>query len=820
MRVPLSWLKEYVDITLSVEELAERLTLAGLEVTSVEKIGDWWDREHILVGQIVEVRPHPNADRLTLPVVDYGGPRPMQMVTGAPNITVGSSGQKVVVALAGAELIDGYSDEERHFILKPTTIRGVRSGAMVCSEKELGLSDDHTGILVLPEDAPVGVPLADYLGDVVFDIDLTPNLARCLSIVGVAREVAALTGQTLRKPEMDMLAEGPAAEEQVEVVIDEPDLCARYCAVVIRGVKVGPSPYWVQRRLMLSGIRPLNNIVDITNYVMLELGQPLHAFDYERLHGPSGNLPPVERPIIRVRRAHKGEHFVTLDGQDRELDEDILLITDGAGPVAVAGVMGGLDSEIREDTRVVLLEAASFDMIGNRVASQRLRLLSEASHRFGRGVPPSLSEPAARRAAEMIRTIAGGQIQDGVVQAYPRPQRQIAVPLNVDRARAVLGLPVTDEEIERILTALEFEVSREDTRWMVTVPQSRLDVEIEEDLYEEIARVYGYDRFPQTLMHSELPSLHDDRAIRAEEFLRDVLVACGIQEAITYSLTDWRLEALLDDRLTESDYLKTVNPLSSDRQWLRRSVLPGLLIAARDNFRHTDQVALFEIGNCFVPVDGRELPDEVLKLGFVIGGLREGRSWLLAEPDARDFFDGKGVLDEIGERFRVPLEIKATSMAGLHPGRAAAVSLKGGSQIGYIGELHPLVREQFDLPEFRICVCELKVAPLFEAWVERPHLEPVSRYPAVIQDMALIVPEEVSASMVEEYIRQTGRGLVTSVTLFDVYTGDPIPAGYRNLAFRLSYQAPDRTLTAEEVRRLHNRIGRRLERELGAQLRE
>jgi len=822
MRAPISWLREYVDITMPIEDLAERLTLAGLEVKSIDRVGDWWDRGRVVVGRVLRVEPHPNADRLTLPVVDYGGPQPIQVVTGAPNIRVGEAGAKVALALTGARLLDGYADEKRWITLKPSRIRGVPSEGMVCSEKELGLSDQHEGILLLPDDAPVGMPLADYLGDTVLDIDVTPNLARCLSIIGIAREVAALTGSTLKLERPQMKAEGPPAGEQISVEIADPDLCPRYTATIIRGIKAGQSPFWMQRRLQMCGVRPISNIVDITNYVMLEWGQPLHAFDYNRLRGPSGKTPPDDKPVIRVRRARRGETITTLDGQVRELDPDILLITDGGGPIAVAGVMGGLDSEITADTKDVVLEAAAFDLYGNRVASKRLRLTSEAAARFGRGVPPALVDQASSRATELMRTVAGGTIQAGIVDAYPVPQPRVVVPLSPDRARRRLGLDIADSEMALLLSSLQFEIDRSSEPWQVTVPDHRLDVAIEADLYEEIGRAYGYEKLPATRLRDELPPEHDDREVRGEEVLRNLLVAAGLQEVITYSLVDCHLEAPLQPNgsVSEDDYVRVVNPLSADRQWMRRLILPGLLGAARDNAHYTESLRLFEIGRVFEPVAGEELPNEPSHCAAVMVGPAEAPYWGAAQPRYLDFFDCKGALEEVAGRMGVKLRFSALKREGMHPGKTAAISLEDGAEIGYLGELHPAVRSFYGLPERPTLVWELSLKPLIGAWVEHAPVEPVSRFPPVIQDLALILSQDIPESLVEEEIRRAGGSLLTSVRLFDVYSGDPIPPGERNLAFRLVYSATDRTPSEEEVRRTHSRIGRRLVERLGARLRQ
>ncbi|HSJ56132.1 MAG TPA: phenylalanine--tRNA ligase subunit beta, partial [Anaerolineae bacterium] len=426
MKVPIKWLKDYVDITLPLDELIERLTLAGLEVGAVERIGDWWDRAKIVVGEVLAVRQHPDADRLVLVDVAYGGVEVEQCVTGAPNLFpykgAGPVSLKVAFAMEGAELYDGHQEGFVKTRLKRTKIRGVPSRAMVCSEKELGLSDAHEGIMFLPEDAPVGMALADYLGDVVLDLDLTPNLARAYNMLGVAREVAALTGQRVRYPDTSWTAEGPPAADLVSVVIQDPDLCSRFTASVIRDVEIGPAPAWMQDRVRRAGMRPISNIVDITNYVMLEYGQPLHAFDYDKLVARAGG----GRPTIIVRRAHPGETMMTLDNVLRTFGEDTLLITDTAGPIGIAGVMGGLETEIDDSTRHILLEAANFNFINIRRTAQELRLPSEAAARFGRGIHPALAELGSRRASELMRRLAGGTISRRLVDAYPvRPEHVV-----------------------------------------------------------------------------------------------------------------------------------------------------------------------------------------------------------------------------------------------------------------------------------------------------------------------------------------------------------------------------------------------------------
>ncbi len=820
MRVPLSWLKEYVDIgDISVDELAERLTLAGLEVVGIERIGDWWDRDKIFVGQIVRVDPHPNADRLTLPTVEYGGPEPITVVTGAPNIRVGDVGQKVALALAGAVLIDGYSEDRRKTVLKPTKIRGVRSAGMVCSERELGLSDSHEGILILPDDAPVGMPLADYLGDVVFDLDLTPNLARCFSIIGVAREVAALLGRPLKVEEPTMEATGPSIEGQIDLEIADPDLCARYTAALIKGVKIGPSPWWMQRRLTLAGMRPINNIVDITNYVMLEWGQPLHAFDYHVLRPRPGKTHP---PAIIVRRARPGEKMTTLDGVERQLNEDMLLICDGAGPVAIAGVMGGLESEVTEQTTDILLESANFDAINNRRTAQVLRMNTEASARFGRGIAPSMTVRAARRAAQLMRELAGGEIAQGLADLYPRPQQTVGVTFTTAEVERILGVRMSVDEIVDILRRLEFQCRVEGETIHAAVPDHRLDVRIPADIMEELARIYGYDRIPSTLLADELPPQRRFHQLETEEFIRDVLAGCGLQEVITYSLTSLEVEGRLypeGESPRPADYIRLANPLTSEREYLRRSLKAGLLATAAANLRHTPQVSIFEIGAVFEPVEGELLPREPMRLAMAMAGPRQPLAWHTPAPENMDFFDLKGVIEVLMERLGLDEAAyePAQEMPFL-PGRAAVVRI-GEDVAGIFGEVHPLVKERFELPSVPVCLAEFNLDLLVRSAKRTPYVESLPRYPGVAEDIAVVVDREVPAEQVRKAIMEAGAPLLRRADLFDVYQGPQIPENKKNLAFSLLYQAPDRTLTDEEVRRYHQRIVQHLEKTLGATLR-
>ncbi|NOZ28423.1 MAG: phenylalanine--tRNA ligase subunit beta [Chloroflexi bacterium] len=833
MKAPLSWLKDFVDITMSVEELAERLTLAGLEVDHIEHIGADWDREKIVVGQIIRVDPHPNADRLTLATVDYGADEPLTVVTGAPNVKQYEGKPlpgplKVAFAMVGAELIDGYADDGRKMKLKPAKIRGIRSEGMVCSEKELGLSDEHTGILYLPADAPVGMPLADYMGDVVLDFDIKGGFAYLYSIVGIAREIAALTDQKARLDVLTILDRQPVEIRPdapwLDLEIADPDLCARYSAAMIRGVQIGPSPDWMQQRLRRAGMRPINNIVDITNYVMLELGQPLHAFDYAKLRPRPGE----DRPAIIVRRARPGERMTTLDGVERELDPEMLLITDGGGPVAIAGVMGGLESEVTEATTDILLESANFDYINNRRTAKALNLPSEAATRFGKRVDPELTVKALARACQLLEELAGGKVEPLYADLYPGRKEPTVIDLRLRDVPRILGADVSRAEVERILHSLEFDTaSAGEGILRVTVPSYRLDVTQPVDLIEEIGRIWGYDRLPSTLIQDELPPQRDNPQFQLEERVRDLLVGAGLQEVITYTLISPSLEGKLypGQPVDESRYIGLANPMSSERTHLRRTLAANLLTTIRSHLRYVDRVALFEIGRVYLKQEGQDLPDEEPRLGIAMTGPRGLDGWLDKDSEPLDFFDLKGVVEILLDRLDIgPIEYRPIEHPTYQPGRSAEIVLvEEGSgeavRLGTLGEVHPVVREAFDLPAQRVGLAELSLRPLIARYGHIRTLQPISPFPAVKEDLAIVVDQDIPATRVEEVIRKAGGRLLQAVRLFDVYQGASIPEGKKSLAYALTYQALDRTLTDEEVASIRARIIRRLERELGAQLR-
>jgi len=828
LRVPIKWLQDYVDIDLTPQELAERLTVAGLEVESVTGIGAEWGREAVVVGAIEKVLPHPNADRLCLVQVAYGKPEPLTVVTGAPNMLrylsepLPSPAPRVPFAMVGAELIDGHASDGRKLKLKAGNIRGVRSEGMVCSEKELGLSEEHEGILILPDDAPVGAPLVEYLGDAVLEFDIKGGFAHLMCIYGIARETAAILGGTLRD---DVLRAArpdglkPSNEPPyLKLEVTDAAMCPRYTVTLIEGITVQPSPFWLQQRLLRAGMRPINAVVDATNYVMLELGQPTHAFDYKTLRPEKKGQPP----LIRVRPAHPREKMHTLDGVERTFDDRMLLITDGGGPVGIAGVMGGLESEITDGTTTVLLESANFEFLNTRRTSQLLKLRTEASDRFGKRLDPELALQGGLRCAHLIAELCGGTVHTVVGDLYPDLRTQAPIELRPDFVTRLLGVEVPGEEILRILRALEFQVEGSDPL-VVTPPSHRMDVSIAADLVEDVGRIHGYDRMPHTLIGDEMPPQERNLRLEGTELMRDVLTGCGLDEIITYSMISLEDERRLHpDRapVDESTYLRVQNPLSAERAHLRRRLLAEGLNTTRANLRFGRRVAIFEVGAAFWPQPGAVLPDEPARLCVLLTGPRDPASWLDgAEPAGFDFFDVKGLVETLLERLEVP---EATwdygADAAYHPGRSAVLKI-GGAVVGQLGELHPRVVDAFGLPAQPVCAAELDVGALLHQWREDRQMTVLSSHPPVYEDLAFVVAETVPAEQVRALIAETGRPLVRDVALFDLYRGDQVGPGRKSLAYALTYQADDRTLTDDEVAKVRTRIVKRLTKELEAQLR-
>ncbi|HEY70386.1 MAG TPA: phenylalanine--tRNA ligase subunit beta [Anaerolineae bacterium] len=851
MRVPFSWLQDFVKIDISIEEIARRLTMAGLEVEEVQYVGLplpsgktegragghsgpetkttglAWEPDKIVVGSILEVMSHPNADRLVLCRLD-DGEQEHTLVTGAPNLFpfkdkgALSHPLKVAYAREGARIFDGHSTGQELTTLKRAEIRGVESYSMACSEKELGISDDHEGVILLDEDAPTGTPLVDYMGDAVFDIAVKPNTARVASILGVARELAALTGAKLKEPSYNVTSKGSPIETLVEIEIQEPELNPRFVLGYIEGIATGPSPYWMQRRLTLAGMRPINCIVDATNYVMLEIGEPLHAFDYDALASRTEGA----KPKIITRLPESGESLTTLDGEQRQLDDFTVLVCDTAGPLSIAGVIGGAETEVGEQTKRVLLEGAAWDFINIRRTLSAQRIDSEASYRFSRGVHPAMADRAVRRALELMRSLTGGTVAQGLIDAYPLPPKDPVVEITPEDVQRWLGIDLKPKEMAEILRRLQFEVETKGNTVHARTPDHRLDIGEgnvgKADLMEEIARQYGYDRIPETLITDELPPLYGNPDLVLEERVRDLLVSLGLQEVITYRLTSIQREARHLPPASPRDdkpYVHLANPITSDRVVMRHSLLASVLEIVERNAHVRDRIALFEIGPVFLGSEEGALPDEVLKLVIALTGPRALPTWQDTDEGRMDFFDLKGILVELLKDLHLEnIRFEPHEHPSFHPGKCARVMI-ADKHVGYLGEIHPLVRENYDLPETPLMAADMNLQTILAGVPERYDLAQVPTFPPVLEDLAIVVEEELRAQEVEDQIRSAGGSMLVDVRLFDLYRGDQIGAGKKSLAYALTYQAPDRTLTDEEVAKVRGRIIKHLEKKLKSKLR-
>ncbi len=801
MLVSLKWLADYVSLPSSPKELAARLTIAGVKVERIITSGSEWD--DIAVGQVLAVDPHPNADRLSLVTVDVGGAETSRVVCGAPNVAVG---QKIAFGAVGARVFDGHTGKLE--VLKPAKIRGVDSSGMVLSEKELGLSDEHTGILVLSDAAPVGVPLRDHLGDTIFDLEITPNRPDLLSVLGVAWEAAAQARSKVQEPErVYPETSNVTAASRTSVTIEDRDLCSRYIAGIVERVKIGPSPEWMQERLRSAGMRPINNVVDITNYIMLEYGQPLHAFDYRKLAGGK----------IIVRRARPGETMTTLDGVERKLAREMLVIADDKRPVAIAGVMGGSDAEVTDATTMILLESACFNPVSIRATSTTLGLRTEASVRFEKGLHPELANVAARRAMKLLVEVAGGRAAKGLVDTYAVKRTDTRVVVSKERIHQVLGVELTPALVRNTLSDLGFGCRHmPPDAYVVRVPYWRTDVTIPDDVVEELARVTGYDRIESMSLRGGIPTLEHDRLRAARERLRNAAVAAGLQEIITYPLTNTdTLSAVVSaEELSFRPPPRLENPMSSEQVVMRSSLRASLLSAVAANLRwQKGVVAVFESARVFLSREG-DLPEEREHLTAAVAGKRPGR-WGEPLQENVDFFDAKGLLEDLLSRAGLAVEFQPHAEHGLLKGRTALFSA-ASEPVGVIGQAHPQTAARFGIegPAF---IFDIDVEAALGALPERVKALAPSRFPVVMQDLAFVVDRPVPARKVQQLIESNS--LVAEARLFDTYEGPPLPEGKRSLAFAVHFQAPDRTLTDAEVADARRRIERRLERELGAELR-
>ena len=802
MLVSLKWLKDYVDIDLSATELADRLTMSGLEVDAVhETVPAFSD---VVVAKILSVKPHPNAEKCFLCNVTTGEAT-YPVVCGAGNIR---AGDVVPLARVGAAIAGGYT-------IKSSKIRGEVSEGMLCSEQELGIGDDASGIMILSKDFSPGRDLADVidLKDTVFDIGITPNRSDCLSIVGIAREVAAITGAKIRYPQITVSESEEDVHGITSVEILDPDLCPRYSARIIRNVKVAPSPLWMRRRLEAVGLRAINNIVDITNFVMMEWGQPLHAFDFRFL----------EEGRIVVRRSREGESFTSLDEKERTLGPDTLLICDGVKPVAIAGIMGGLNSEVKDDTETILLESAYFNPSSIRISAKWLGMNTDAAFRFGRGVDPDGVIRASDRAAQLIAELAGGTVCKGCVDEYPRTVQTAAhIPLRVKRVNDILGTDIEDDEIVGALKTIEMEVHKKGKgRYDVTPPTYRVDITREIDLIEEVARLYGYDRIPVTLPDVSVMTSAGERKKILEYRIREVLKGSGYSEIITYSFISPDSVNILG--LNEDDerrnLVKIKNPLTEDQAVMRSTLVYGLLEAMKKNAcAGCFKLRVFEMGRIFIHKRKGELPVEKNRLGGLLTGLRNDDIWSSKEMNG-DFYDLKGCIENILDDLKMP-GVHFTSGHGealLHPGKSCAI-YAGNQMLGFLGEIHPDILIKMDLKNPAV-VFEMDMDILAACYSGLIVYHEPPKFPSVTRDVAFLVPQRLEAEEMLRLSRSTNKELLEKVSIFDVYSGKSIPQGMKSLGLRFAYRASERTLTDDEVNEIHGAIIKRMVDVTGAKIR-
>lgn len=816
MRVSYDWLKTMIDLPESPEELSAEYIRTGTEVEAIDTVGESFD--HVVTAQVLEKTPHPDSDHMYVCRVDVGmanvdadgNPEPLQIVCGAQNF---EAGDHIVTAMVGAELPGDVK-------IKKSKLRGVASCGMNCSARELGLGGDHSGIMILPEDAPVGMPLAEYLGtsDAVLDCEITPNRPDCLSMIGIARETGAIFNRDFKVELPAIKAEvGRATADELSVAIADEGLCDRYVARIVRNVKVGPSPDWMVKRLNALGIRPHNNIVDITNYVMMLTGQPLHAFDLSTFVERDG-----KRSVV-VRAAHEGEKFQTLDGENRVLDAGMGLITDGERPVALAGVMGGMDSEITDATVDVMVESACFDAGRTSHTSRDLALISDASIRFERQVDETGCIDVANVTCALIEELAGGEVAPGYVDVYPAPKVIEPVSLRYQRILDICGAPIERDFVVSSLTRLgcTVEVAGED--YLVTPPSFRPDLPREIDLIEEVLRLWGMGRVEATIPAAKN---HIGGLTREQKLTRKVgaiLRACGLNETTTFGFAaPGDLEKMRMSAEGRGVPVVLMNPLVAEQTEMRRSLLPGLLQSVAYNEAHgTPNVQLYEVGSLFHGRENASLPKETHSVAGVLSGTMGEETWNQKFQPLR-FFDGKGVVEELLAQLRLPKVrfrvAEGEGYAFLQPGRAAEV-LSGGTVLGWVGEIHPAAREAFDV-NLPVVAFELDLDKLIAGAHNQENYHEFSQYPSVEHDLAIVVSEEVTCEDLERRIVSAGGKLLSDVRLFDVYR-DPIRVGLgkKSMAFALTYRADDHTLTSDEVERAHGKIVTKVCKAVGGEVR-
>ena len=794
MIVSLSWLKEYVPIEMEVHRLADALTMVGLEVASISDRYDYMDS--VVVGKLNQIDLHPNADTLKTCSVDIGN-RMVSIVCGAPNL---EKGMHVPVALPGTLFPDGL-------LLEKTVVRGVTSEGMICSEKELGLGTDQSGVLALNQQLSVGDKLgkALALSDMIFDIDLTPNRSDCLSILGIAREIAAIQKTKLAYPVIHLPGTENHISKFTSVKIEAPDHCPRYAARLLFDVSVAPSPFWLQDRLISVGLRPINNIVDVTNFVLMETGQPLHAFDLDRL---------AENRIV-VRLAKKGELFTALDQKDRILSSDTLMICDGEKAVAIGGVMGGLNSEIEISTTRVLIESAYFSPLSIRRTSKKLNLATEASYRFERGVDPEGTIKALDRAAQLMTQISDGRLIGGIVDEYPTTIPKKRIVLSTKQTNRLLGTDLNRDEMNNLLKSIEFSVETVDKDNLAVVPPDfRVDIKRPEDAMEEIARLAGYNNIPTTFPLMPTDGRQRNRRLYIRNRIKRLMIGFGFSEAINYSFDDREScdHLGLGPKDPRRNLVDILNPLTEEQAAMRTSLIPGLLRTVQGNIsQQIKNLKLFEVGKIFISVGRENLPDEKEIVAILWTGTRSDPAWHSKETPC-DFFDIKGVIEGLfkGLNFKdtVFAHIPEDDYNYTRPGETAQI-LYNNELIGMVGMVAPSVLQNFGLKQ-TVYIAEINIDLLFPLLPEIKQSKPIPKYPAVYRDFTIIVDKEVASGKILACVGDAQEKLVESTFLFDVFEGNPIPEDKKSISFRITYRSTSRTLEDEEVNQVHQKISGRL----------
>jgi len=792
MKVPINWLRDYVDINISTKELGDRLTMTGSMAEEI--IAKGADISNVVTGKIVKLEKHPDADKLFVCQVDVGAGEPIQIITAATNMKLHDV---IPVALHNSTLFGGVK-------IKKTKMRGLVSNGMFCSEEELGLAEEHVhGLMILPEETPVGKDIKEVLGlnSELIDFELTSNRPDCMSIIGMARETAATIGTTYRMPDVSYT---PNSSENIndflKVEVRDSDLCSRFIARGVKNVKIGPSPKWMQDKLAEAGVRPISNIVDITNYVMLEFGQPMHAYDFRE----------ISTNRIVVERAKAGEKFTTLDGTERDLDESMLTIRDGETAIGLAGIMGGLNSEIKEDTTGVIFEAANFEHINIRVSTAKLGLRTEASARFEKGLDPNMAEKAIDRACQLVIELGAGEVMEGIIDVYPEKVVPKVITVDSNWVNEFLGTEIDKEAMRGYLEKLDMSVEISGDDLEITVPTFRVDVTIREDIAEEVARIFGYENIPMTIIESVNARGGKTMKQKLNDKTVEAMICSGLNQSISYTFVSPkcfdRILVSEDDAMRKAVQIR--NPLGEDYSIMRTTSLPSTMESLARNYSRSNEIArLFEIGKVYIPgEDINKLPDErnIAAVGMY-GGV--------------DFYHIKGVVENLMEALGIKkYEFRRESTnSSFHPGKTAAL-LVNGRYAGVLGEMHPGVIDNYGLAE-RCYVAELNLDVLYKYADLGREYKPLPKFPAVLRDLAVLVDDSVMVKEIEDIIMANGGSLVESVKLFDVYKGKQIPEGKKSVAYSIAYRLDYKTLTDAEVSEVHDKIVRKLEESLGAELR-